>query len=254
MEKIKCSSCGEMLPANAEHFKPRKNRKRGFSYSCKKCANSKLSEKTHKKKEEKYKNITEKICTKCKMTKKIEEFRKRKDRKYGVYPCCKECEKIFSTEYRKNNKDIIKNKAIENREIINSKNREYYKINKEKILNRCYEYRKNNSEIVKERLRNHYKNNKEMYSLSSRRRELNIKNVSINFGELSDFIIQESYKLRDLRNALTNIIWHVDHIVPLKSELVCGLHCGFNLRVIPAEYNLKKGNRYWDDMPDYSLT
>ena len=63
------------------------------------------------------------------------------------------------------------------------------------------------------------------------------------------FFIQEAYHLAALRTKLTGIDWHVDHIVPLKSSLVCGLHCGANLAVIPAKENISKSNRYWPDMP-----
>lgn len=48
----------------------------------------------------------------------------------------------------------------------------------------------------------------------------------------------------------TGIDYQVDHIVPLRSPIVSGLHCEANLRVITATENAQKGNMLWPEMPD----
>ena len=62
-------------------------------------------------------------------------------------------------------------------------------------------------------------------------------------------LIEEAYHLAQLRTKATGFQWHVDHIVPLQSPIVCGLHVENNLQVIPAAMNLSKSNRYWPHMP-----
>lgn len=40
----------------------------------------------------------------------------------------------------------------------------------------------------------------------------------------------------------------VDHIVPLNSDMVCGLHCIDNFQFLTREENARKSNKYWPDM------
>ena len=58
--------------------------------------------------------------------------------------------------------------------------------------------------------------------------------------------IRELYKIAITMTKTTGEQYVVDHIVPLRSEFVCGLHVPWNLRVIPCQENLLKSNKLID--------
>ncbi len=58
--------------------------------------------------------------------------------------------------------------------------------------------------------------------------------------------IRQLYQIAITMTQTTGEQYVVDHIVPLRSDEVCGLHVPWNLRVITQEENLKKSNKLLD--------
>lgn len=72
---------------------------------------------------------------------------------------------------------------------------------------------------------------------------------------LTDKQVQQmraTYKECDRRRARGEDVC-VDHVVPVCSRLVCGLNVPWNLEVINAVANARKGNTWWPDHPHETL-
>jgi DNA mismatch repair ATPase MutL len=109
-----------------------------------------------------------KKCNKCDIEKPFEEFVKNKYSKDGITGTCKICASKIQKEYKKNNKEKVRESQKKYRE--NNKKRyqnykesqkEYREKNKEKIREKKKEYREKNKEKLKEKNKKYRENNKE---------------------------------------------------------------------------------------------
>jgi hypothetical protein len=112
---------------------------------------------------------------------------------------------------------------------------EYYKGNKNHILDRQRYYRQANTELIKERHKEYYSNNKYLFNARNAKRRATKLQATPNWANL--ITIKQIYETCPSG-------YHVDHIVPLQHDLVCGLHCEFNLQHLTAKENLSKGNKF----------
>ena len=182
-----------------------------------------------------------KKCELCFQVKDSSGFYKCSARKDGLQGYCKLC------CHKKTNERIAKHPEIHKELWAKRKGVEKYKVMHRLASER---YRKSNREITNKRVSLWTSNNLHKHAeYQAKRRATKLRSTPV---WANRFFIEEAYDLAKRRTELKTggHKWHVDHIVPLKSDLVCGLHVENNLRVIPAFLNASKGNRIWPDMPE----
>jgi hypothetical protein len=134
-----------------------------------------------------------------------------------------------------------------NKEKIKARTNAYYHANKEAIIPKMKaqgkKYRAENKEKIQEKNRKFWAANpdKRTAYLAKRRAKHRVPKW---VDKEEKFLINEAYSLAKLRNKMSNIMWHVDHIIPLLAEKASGLHTIYNLQVIPARLNQSKNNNY----------
>ncbi len=135
--------------------------------------------------------------------------------------------------YRQANKEALaeRRKAYQkaNREAIAKKSKAYQKANKEALAKKSKAYREANSHII--------------YALNAKRRAIKLQATP---PWANKEHINSIYLLASINRKAGHDV-QVDHIVPLRSDMVCGLHCESNLQLLQGSDNISKGNRHWPD-------
>lgn len=174
-------------------------------------------------------------CADCEEEKPLTEFYEVRARGTRMARC-RSCSKARVLEWQKANPEKLqalqKRYALKHRERKAASTAEWYQRNKKRNhANSAAWYRKNLARGAEKKAR----------YLAAKLRATP--------AWANEFFISEAYDLASRRTKMLGYKWSVDHIVPLQSKLVCGLHVENNLRVIPASVNSVKGNRVWPDMP-----
>ena len=105
------------------------------------------------------------------------------------------------------------------------------------------EYRRN-VDRVRISSAKYYKKNKHKIIVRNKKYKKRLREATPNWlSELDNFLIDEVYVMSLLRSECTGVKHHVDHIVPLRGESVCGLHAPWNLQILTATENCAKQNK-----------
>lgn len=196
-----------------------------------------------------------KTCTKCNLDLPVTSFYETKKTKSGLASCCKTCHGLWAKENRERvNETAKKYNATEKRKAYK---KQWALANREKLnaLARAANYKKRWGEEGKPKPIGKIASRQKYYAKNAAKwanDRVKLKTAKeqatplwANGKEISK-IYWEAYTLRTEQNKKV----HVDHIVPLRSKYVCGLHVHTNLRIVDAVENMKKGNREWPDMPE----
>lgn len=155
-------------------------------------------------------------------------FYKQKSRKDGLQNKCKSCSSKDAREWRQDNKEHVA-----------AFKREYNKVNAVKVAASSKRRRLENKEYRTEYYRVYSKNNKATINAKTANRRARKREATVSWANKE--LIKDIYQEAQYQGM------QVDHIIPLISKTVCGLHWEGNLQLLTAYDNASKSNRYNQD-------
>ena len=181
-------------------------------------------------------NIIVKKCNGCGEEKPIDAFgavKPGRGDRHNRASRCKICRSARNLEWHKNNFSRAKNNR-----------RNFYVKNKIKEIAYAKEWRENNLDRHNKNYSKWAKNNRpKLTAKQNARRSLKISATPEWLNFLHKTKIEEFYDVAAAVSVQTGVKHHVDHIIPLQGEFVCGLNVPWNLQVISASINCSKKNR-----------
>lgn len=166
-----------------------------------------------------------KTCNVCWVTKPFEQFNIRRASTDGRSHTCRACANARTSRWKKNHPTAHAEWYQENRQ----HKREYWA-----------KWRAANAERARNTYRQWAAAHRGIVNANVVRRDLSKRHATPRWA---DRLMMRAFYLEAARlTRETGIRHEVDHIVPIRSRLVCGLHVPANLQILTREANQKKGN------------
>lgn len=166
---------------------------------------------------------------------------------------CKECQRIRNAEYRQRDpgyhrercrqwrQSLPKEKRDEIAEIARLRTRAWVETNPERASRN--KRLSNANDAAKARKRNWKKRHPEKVAMEAVARRARKEQAKPSWND--DFAMRVTYRTAVVLGRIMKQQFHVDHIYPLQSKYMCGLHVHNNLQILPAAENMSKSNRRW---------
>lgn len=212
--------------------------------------------------------MTTKTCSMCGRGKPLDAFNRRSTTRDRLRNECRSCQSAYNARRYALDPERFKRDAREyettHRTQVLERKREYYEGNK-KQLNERYaahcqtpsvkarrsQYRKGYATLNRAKERHWSRTYAKRYPSRNAARTAARNAAKLRatpaWADLS--AIRLIYEIAATLTASTGEPWHVDHVVPLRHPLVCGLHTHQNLQPLRATDNIAKSNRFWPDCP-----
>lgn len=196
-----------------------------------------------------------KRCKGCGLDLPLARFNKHSTTKDGLRSKCIECRRLDHIKYREENPEKIRQlqKVCDARKIPTPE-----AIEKKRIRSRLYDKTEKGRLAKAKRYARWIKNGNSKAKRSATRalrRATKLKATPSWLSKEDKQEILDLFIICKMFQIYTGQEYHVDHIVPLQNEFVCGLHILRNLRVITATENLSKNNKFDESLAiDYTAS